>query len=147
MNNELYHHGILGQKWGVRRFQNKDGSLTNAGQKRYYAKDGKSVKYGVRGMRKIGASYDERVKRGEALRKNGSGTGHALLAHVGRNIVAGAALTPMHIAAQMIPNATGREIATRAINTAAWGYSMANIVRTYQDISDMHAYKGSKRKG
>lgn len=32
--NELYHHGIKGQKWGVRRFQNKDGSLTKAGQKR-----------------------------------------------------------------------------------------------------------------
>ena len=32
---ELYHHGIKGQKWGVRRFQNKDGSLTPAGEKRY----------------------------------------------------------------------------------------------------------------
>lgn len=33
-NNELYHHGILGQKWGVRRFQNPDGSLTADGRRR-----------------------------------------------------------------------------------------------------------------
>lgn len=32
---ELYHHGVKGMKWGVRRYQNKDGSLTNAGKKRY----------------------------------------------------------------------------------------------------------------
>ena len=31
----LEHHGILGQKWGIRRFQNKDGSLTSQGKKRY----------------------------------------------------------------------------------------------------------------
>lgn len=32
---DIYHHGIKGQKWGVRRFQKKDGSLTNAGKQRY----------------------------------------------------------------------------------------------------------------
>jgi hypothetical protein len=32
---ELYHHGIKGQKWGIRRYQNPDGTLTEAGRKRY----------------------------------------------------------------------------------------------------------------
>ena len=36
--NELYHHGIKGQKWGVRRFQNNDGSLTDVGKNRNYNK-------------------------------------------------------------------------------------------------------------
>lgn len=34
-DSDLAHHGILGQKWGIRRFQNKDGSLTNKGKSRY----------------------------------------------------------------------------------------------------------------
>lgn len=32
--NEIYHHGIKGMKWGVRRYQNKDGSLTSTGKNR-----------------------------------------------------------------------------------------------------------------
>lgn len=35
----LEHHGIKGQKWGIRRFQNPDGSLTDKGQKRYNMKE------------------------------------------------------------------------------------------------------------
>lgn len=35
MENKLQHHGVTGMRWGVRRYQNKDGSLTAAGKKRY----------------------------------------------------------------------------------------------------------------
>ena len=35
MDSYIAHHGIIGMKWGVRRYQNKDGTLTNAGKARY----------------------------------------------------------------------------------------------------------------
>lgn len=48
----LAHHGIKGQKWGVRRYQNADGSYTQAGKNRYFTDDGSLSKKGERAYRK-----------------------------------------------------------------------------------------------
>lgn len=59
MSNELSHYGIKGQKWGRRKYQNKDGSLTPAGKERYGTKENfderydEDVKAGIKAAKKL----------------------------------------------------------------------------------------------
>ena len=75
MENELMHWGIKGMKWGVRRYQNKDGSLTPAGRKRYdqemakLKEEEKIAKNKLRTQAKLN-KLEEKRKEVEAL-KNG----------------------------------------------------------------------------
>lgn len=59
-SSELCHHGILGQRWGVRRFQNSDGSLTSEGKNRYGVKEQKREQKIAKKSQKIGyrSNYD-----------------------------------------------------------------------------------------
>ena len=50
---ELRHYGIKGMKWGIRRFQNKDGSLTSAGKTRYYEESDKKIQTNKDGSKTI----------------------------------------------------------------------------------------------
>lgn len=55
--NELYHHGIKGMRWGIRRYQNPDGTYTDAGLKRLHKKD---VKWAKKNYKKL---YNKAYKR------------------------------------------------------------------------------------
>ena len=73
----LQHHGILGQKWGVRRYQNRDGSLTNAGKKRLKKQMDKLVaeEKKIKNKKRTQAAIDKveaKRKEVEALRKEAS---------------------------------------------------------------------------
>ena len=61
---ELYHYGIKGMKWGVRRYQNKDGSLTKAGKKRMKTFQD-AADFAVRGKKHADAEYKRFTKLAE----------------------------------------------------------------------------------
>lgn len=112
MSNYLVHYGIPGQKWGNRRFQNEDGSLTPAGEQRYYTDSGTgNVKYSVPSSQNVMNRPHSRIKtvgsgssnasvglkvgygNGNGLSGNARGEGNALAAieqgkKTGQNVTA-----------------------------------------------------------
>lgn len=64
MENELYHHGVRGMKWGVRRYQNYDGSYTQAGLKRFNKSLGEYEKADSR-VKEAKQAYKDSKKSGD----------------------------------------------------------------------------------
>jgi hypothetical protein len=105
INGELYHHGIKGMKWGVRRYQNADGSLTPAGKKRhnedytdkqrkndraFYGKGGEkrvnkklNEGYGLRGARHFEVERKARKEKAAKTAKKGTKKAVKILATIG----------------------------------------------------------------
>lgn len=71
--NELQHHGIKGQRWGIRRYQNADGTLTPAGKKREAKLDRKlanqAYKYNQIKKKKLTSNTTDRQEQKENLHK------------------------------------------------------------------------------
>jgi len=67
--NELYHYGVKGMRWGVRRYQNEDGSLTSAGQRHRAEREGGSYSSGS--SSRGSSSSSKKAARNKKLKKVG----------------------------------------------------------------------------
>lgn len=80
--NELRHYGVRGMKWGVRRYQKNDGTLTSAGKKRYSATKSDEIVYGKKSAQRIA----DRRNKGDSRKK-------AVAKEIGRKAATSAAIS------------------------------------------------------
>ena len=66
---ELYHHGVIGMKWGIRRYQNKDGSLTPKGKKRYSEDYNESRNIKRKGIKRMSNDDLRKVNNRDSLER------------------------------------------------------------------------------
>ncbi len=148
MNNELYHFGVRGMKWGVRRYQNYDGSYTKAGLKRYNSslasherakdaykatkakyKTGEASKYDVKYSKARVAETKRQLKKDyKHLKEDKLADEGKILYKKGVRIRSNAAVTRA-IARAAVYASTGAELARR------YGYIDTKTARTAQVVA------------
>lgn len=105
----ISHHGILGMKWGARRYQNKDGSLTRAGQSRYTTPQGRIAKKEKAKARRNAIKKEtpdteqQRIKQERAIKA----------VKIGASVATG--LIASNVGALVVFNLTGNEAAAKLI--------------------------------
>ena len=145
--NELYHHGIKGMKWGVRRFQTKSGKLTVAGKKRYNSeKEYRDKLTKIANNKNVNESDLKRINyRNQSLGKRvvktaASGVAQMLISEVlSGNASRWARMNKAQIAS---------ELTKKALSLA--GTTAANVAiqdRLAKSASNKYTKSGSRKKG
>ena len=133
---ELSHSGIKGMRWGVRRYQNEDGTLTEAGKKRYQKAYDEDAKKDAK------KAYDEAVKK--HLASNPGDTAGADAA--GNTAAKNAAKTPRSYGDEVIKDAVKKDLdsantilreGSSAAKTAATAVKNAQVKVPRMDLSSM----------
>lgn len=128
---ELYHHGVKGQKWGVRRFQDAAGSLTKAGRDRYRAK----IDADIREYKKKNRVSTEKAatvvtkKKALEVSKN---VNKASMGALGRMVAIGAVALGVGAVASPAAGAAA-SVGWLAANTASYGHYALQLFKAQAD--------------